>query len=83
MDKGLVTKYGEGGGGGASEVLPLPKGGAEKVLAMLKGGGGGGTTSFEVVLTWELEVLAIVMGVREKLPPFKKGGGRKKSFKLS
>ena len=27
---------------------------------MLKGGGG--TTSFELVLTWELEVLAIVMG---------------------
>ena len=33
---------------------------AEKVLAMLKWGRG--TTSFEVVLTWELEVLAIVMG---------------------
>ena len=27
-----------GGGGRASEVLPLRKGGAEKVLAMLKGG---------------------------------------------
>ena len=42
LDKGLVTKYGEGGlqngGGGAREVLPLRKGGAEKVLAMLKGG---------------------------------------------
>ena len=37
---------------------------------MLKGGGG--TTSFEVVLTWELEVLAIVMGGgRKKFPPFK------------
>ena len=40
--KGLVTNYGEGGlqngrGGGAREVLPLRKGGAEKVLAMLKG----------------------------------------------
>ena len=35
--KGLVTNYGEGGGG--CEVLPLRKGGAEKVLAMLKGGG--------------------------------------------
>ena len=32
----------------------------EKVLAMLKGGGGR-TTSFEVVLTWELVVLAIVL----------------------
>ena len=52
--KGLVTKYGEGGGatkregGGAREVLPLRKGGAEKVLAMLKRGGGG-ETSFGVV----------------------------------
>ena len=27
------------GGGGAREVLPLQKGGAEKVLAMLNGGG--------------------------------------------
>ena len=48
------------GGGGVSEVLPLQKGEVEKVLAVLKGGGG--TTSFEVVSTWELEVLAIVMG---------------------
>ena len=31
---------------------------AEKVLAILKGG----TTSFEVILTRELEVLAIMMG---------------------
>ena len=29
------------GGGGAHEVLPLRKGGAEKVLAKLKAGGGG------------------------------------------
>ena len=29
---------------------------------MLKGGGGGGTSSFEVVLTRELEVLAILKG---------------------
>ena len=47
-------------GGWAHEILPLRKdgGGAEKVLAMLKGG----TKSFEVALTRELEVLAIVMG---------------------
>ena len=32
--------------------------------------GGGGTKSCEVVLTWELEILAIVIG----------GGGRAKSF---
>ena len=34
-------------GGGACEVFPLRKGGAEKVLAMLKGG----TNSFGVVFT--------------------------------
>ena len=46
---------------GASEVLPLQKGGggAENVLAVLKGGGG--TKRFQVVLTRELEDLAIVM----------------------
>ena len=45
FSKGLVTIYGEGGGGGATkreggarEVLPLRKGGAERVLAILKGG---------------------------------------------
>ena len=41
--KGLVTNYGEGGGAtkreGACEVLPLCKGGMEKVLAMLTEGG--------------------------------------------
>ena len=40
--KGVVTNYGEGGlqngRGEACEVLPLRKGGAEKVLAILKGG---------------------------------------------
>ena len=40
--KGLVTRGGGGvlqnEWGGASEVLPLQKGRAEKVLAMLKGG---------------------------------------------
>ena len=37
---------------------------------MLKGGGG--TTSFEVGLTWDLEVLAIVMGGGcKKFPAFK------------
>ena len=35
-------------------------------------GGGGGATSFEVVLTQELEVLAILMG----------GGGRKQFYPL-
>ena len=55
------------------KFYPYKRGGGErkKVLAVLKGGG---TKSFEVVLTWELEVLAIAMG----------GGGRKMfpSFKV-
>ena len=57
--KGPVIKYGEGGRG--SEVLPLQKkgGGVGKVLAVLRGGD---TTSFEVVLTQDLEVLAILKG---------------------
>ena len=48
-DWSLITGMGsyKTGGGGAREVLPLRKGGTEKVLAMLKGGGG--TKSFGVV----------------------------------
>ena len=45
VGKGVVTNYGEG----AREVLPLRKGGAEKVLTILKGGGG--TKSFGVDFT--------------------------------
>ena len=60
---GLVTNYWEGGlqhgKGGASEVLPLQKRERKNVLAMLKWGD---NIFLEVVLTWELEVLAIVMG---------------------
>ena len=60
--KGLVTNYGEGPakqeGGGASEVYPYRKWGHKKLLPCLRGG----TKSFELVLTQELEVLAIVMG---------------------
>ena len=55
------------------------------------GGGGGGTTSFGVVLTWELEVLAILKristltkmggeGGHKQLYPVLRGeGGTKKS----
>ena len=70
-DWSLITRRGAyKTGGGACEVLPLRKG-AENVLAMLKGGG---TKCFEVVLTRELEVLAIVMGGGHKrCPPFKGG----------
>ena len=60
---GLATNYWEGGlqhgNRGASEVLPLQKsGGAEKSFSHAEVGG---HKSFEVVLTWQLEVLAIVM----------------------
>ena len=51
--------------------------GVEQVLGMLKRGGGG-TTSFEVVLTWELEVLAIVMGGTKSFHPW----GRKKFYSV-
>ena len=72
--------------GRASEVLPLQikkKGGGrgggevEKVLAMLKGvGWGGGTKHFEVISTWELEVLAILKGGGGTYcHPLKWGGG--------
>ena len=53
-------------------------GGAKQVLAMLNAGG---STSFGVVFTWELEVLARVKWGHEKCPLFKKGA--KKSFTLS
>ena len=46
---------GEGGGGGGVSEFLRKGGGAEQVLAMLKGAGG--TTCFEVVSTWELEVI--------------------------
>ena len=36
-------------------------------------GEGVGQKSFEIVLMWELEVLAILKGGRKKLTPFKKG----------
>ena len=56
------------------EVLPLQKrGGGGKSFSCAEVGGGGGTKGFEVVLTWELEVLAIVIWGggrgRKKFPP--------------
>ena len=55
---------------GGSEVLPLQKkGGVENVLDMLKGG----HNKFEVVLMWEFDVLAIVMGGAQSFH-FLKGG---------
>ena len=59
------------GWGEASEVLPLQKGGTQTVLAILKRG----TDSFEVVLTWELEVLAILIGGANSSRALKGGWG--------
>ena len=39
MVEKMLGKKEKSGGGGAREVLPLQKGGTEKVIAMLKGGG--------------------------------------------
>ena len=88
---GVVINYREGGykagGGQKSSFTPNKKGaGVVKVSAMLKRGGG--TTSFEIVLTWELDVLARlwVEGWVQKFPPFKGwggGGGCAKSVILS
>ena len=81
--KGLVINYGEEGGyktggRGASEVLSLQneEGGRQSFSHT---NGGGGTTSFEVVLTRELDVFAILMGGTNSFHPFKKkrGGGQK------
>ena len=84
--KGLVTNNGEGGratkregGGGQVKFYPCKEGGGGLWKSLSHAERGRGTTSFEVVLTRELEVLAIVMGggVRKKCPPFKRGGGHK------
>ena len=50
-DWSLINGKRERGGGGACEVLPLPKkrGGGEQVLAMLKGGGHKSLGSFSAV----------------------------------
>ena len=79
---GLVTNYGEGGatkweGGGQVKFHPYEKWGVQKVLAMLKGG----TKSFKVVLTRELEVLAILMGAAKGFHLLKVGGGGTTSYK--
>ena len=62
------------GGGGHVKFYPPRKGGRGGKSFSHPEGGGGGTKGFEVVLTRELDVLAIVMGGRKKFPPFKTGG---------
>ena len=77
-DQSLIMGKGWGAtkrlGGGASEVLPLQTGGwTEKVLAMLNRG----HNSFEVVLTREPEVLAILKGGGAQQVSSLKGGLQK------
>ena len=60
---GGATKREGGGGQLKSFTTTKVRGRGEKVLAMLQGG----TTSFGVVLTQELEVLAILMGGGQKV----------------
>ena len=84
----LITRRGsyKTEGGGANKVLPLQKGGRGTTsFSHAEGGGGGDTTSFEVVLTRELEVLAVLIGGggRERFPPFKTWQGGAESFTLS
>ena len=68
IGKGPCINY---GGGGATK-----REGGGSDLAMLRGGGEG-TTCFEVVLTQELEVLAILKGGAKIVRPIKGGGGHK------
>ena len=70
---GLVTNNGEGGyklqEGGVVKFYPYKRKG-EQIFSRAEGGGG--TKSCEVVLTWEFEILSLVIrGWRKKFPPFK------------
>ena len=77
VSEGQVIDYREGGR--VSEVLPLQQ---------KMGGGGRGrkglshaeATSFEVILTQELEVLAILKGVQKASSLYKQGRGWRNSF---
>ena len=95
----MVINYGEGGGGGgatkrevcvcvggggASEVLPLQKGGTGNVLAILKGGGGqrvlGSFTQVLEVLTihvleWGTKGFHPLKGGPKKFYPVLRWGG--------
>ena len=73
------------------KFYPYKKGGGKSFSHAEGGGGGRGTTSFEVVLTQELEVLAKVMGGGDasfhplkggckKFNPVLGGGGLKKLY---
>ena len=67
------------------KFYPYKRGqGDRKSFSHADGGEGGVTKNVEVVLTQELEVLAIVMGGGQtKFLPMRGGGGGAKSFTLS
>ena len=66
--RGLQNGRGDGGGGQV-KFYPYEKGGGGTKNVS----GGEGAQSFEVVFTWELEVLAILKGDRKNFPLFKRG----------
>ena len=77
-DRSCITGRGEGynntGGVGASFTPTKKKGGragrwSKMVLVVV------GTTGFEVILTQEIEVLAILKRGAKSFQPFKRGGG--------
>ena len=92
VSKGVVSNYGKGGGATKWErghvsnrsiaITPMKRGGGQTSFSHAEGVGG--TTSFGIVYTWKLEVLAILKGGggRKKFPLFKRRGGAK-HFTLS
>ena len=60
------------------DVLPLQKRGLEKVVAMLKGC----TKSVGIVLTWKLDVLAIMNGGTKEFSPLKWVRGHRQIYCL-
>ena len=76
--KGVFTNHGAGNyntGGEASEILPLRKGGLEKVLEMLKGGG-------HTILGVVFYPLKRGGGARNVLPCLDGGRGVQKVFPI-
>ena len=80
----MVTNYGEGrgggyktgrGGGGQWSFTPTER---RETKCLRHAEGGGDLKSFEVVLTRELEVSAILIGGHTKFPPFKRWRGGEK-----
>ena len=63
------------GGGAKVKFYPYKKWGETKVIPMLNSKGGGTNKFFWGVLTWELQVLAILKGHTNIVHPLKGGVG--------